>query len=93
MSAGLLNLLLVLAGTCALLSAIWVASRAMRAARRSSSSVGTFGWALLFLTSARMPPPPPASQIEVEMDGEKDRGFSDPLRRPANNSLERSAER
>jgi hypothetical protein len=36
---------------------------------------------LLFLTSGRMPPPPPEAQIEAELNGEKDRGASDPLRR------------
>ena len=48
--------------------------------RRPSS--GGLGWALLFLMSGRMPPPPPASQIEVELNGEKDRAASDPLRKP-----------
>jgi hypothetical protein len=49
---------------------------ALRSARRSPAGVGAIGWALLFLTSGRMPPPPPASQIEVDMAGKKDRDAS-----------------
>ncbi|HTY51413.1 MAG TPA: hypothetical protein VMB48_17140 [Steroidobacteraceae bacterium] len=49
---------------------------------RRKPSGGGLGWALIFLTSGRMPPPPPASQIEVELNGEKDRAASDPLRKP-----------
>jgi hypothetical protein len=43
-----------------------------------------FGWALLLLASGRMPPPPPETQIEAEINTEKDRSSSDPLRKPAN---------
>lgn len=46
---------------------------ALRSVKRRPAGVGTIGWALLFLTSGRMPPPPPASQIEVDMAGKKDR--------------------
>jgi hypothetical protein len=55
-----------------------------RAARRSGSGGSHLGWALLFLTSGRMPPPPPEAQIEAELNGEKDRAASDPLRKPYN---------
>ena len=61
---------------------------ALRAAKRPVPGAGAVGWALLFLTSGRMPPPPPASQIELNMQGEKDRASSDPLQPPANNRLE-----
>jgi hypothetical protein len=44
-----------------------------RAARKPRSWASGAGWALLFFTSGRMPPPPPASQIEAELNGEKDR--------------------
>jgi len=47
--------------------------RSVRSGERRTSGIANAGWALLFLTSGRMPPPPPASQIEVELDGEKDR--------------------
>lgn len=50
--------------------------RASRRATRQSSRMGGIGWALLFLTSGRMPPPPPESQIEAELNGEKDRNAS-----------------
>jgi hypothetical protein len=72
-------------GAVLLLGMAWLAGRAMRAARAQRSSVSAVGWAVLFLTSLRMPPPPPASQIELEQQSEKDRGFSDPLRRPPRN--------
>jgi len=52
------------------------------APRRRRSGGGGMGWALIFLMSGRMPPPPPASQIEVELNGEKDRAASDLLRKP-----------
>ena len=65
----LVNSLLVLA---VLLLLAWVVRRA-RGAKRRPSWVGNAGWALLFLTSGRMPPPPPETQIEVELNGEKDR--------------------
>jgi hypothetical protein len=68
--------LLVLGATAVVFVVLWVAARAMRAARRSSSSVGAFGWALLFLSSGRMPPPPPTSQIEVDISGKKSRESS-----------------
>jgi hypothetical protein len=66
---------------------------AMRAAKRPVPGAGAVGWALIFLTSGRMPPPPPESQIEAELNGEKDRGWSEPLRKPPNNSLERGRDR
>ena len=67
---------LVLGATAAVFVVLWVAARAMRRARRGSSSVGALGWALLFLSSGRMPPPPPASQIEVDISGKKSRESS-----------------
>jgi hypothetical protein len=45
----------------------------MRGARRGIPGASGFGWVLLFLSSGRMPPPPPASQIEQEMSTRKDR--------------------
>jgi hypothetical protein len=48
--------------------------------KRGPDGSGQLGWALLFLTSGRMPPPPPETQIEAEANTEKDRGSSDPLR-------------
>ena len=51
--------------------------------RKRGSGASNLGWALLFLTSGRMPPPPPEAQIEAELNGEKDRAASDPLRNAA----------
>lgn len=53
---------------------LWILVRAARRAKRKPNSwASNAGWAFLFLTSGRMPPPPPASQIEVELNAEKDR--------------------
>jgi hypothetical protein len=53
---------------------LWLLVRAARrCARKPKSPASDFGWALLFFTSGRMPPPLPASQIEAELNGEKDR--------------------
>jgi len=52
--------------------------------KRASGGGSHFGWALLFLLSGRMPPPPPETQIEAEANTEKDRGSSNPLRKPPN---------
>jgi hypothetical protein len=63
--------------TAALVVLVWLLSRffggAMRSARRGIPGASGVGWALLFLTSGRMPPPPPASQIEQELHTRKDR--------------------
>ena len=66
------------------LLAVHVAGNARRARGGKSGGGGHFGWALLFLASGRMPPPPPETQIEAEVNAEKDRGASEPLRKPAN---------
>jgi hypothetical protein len=53
---------------------LWLLVRAARrSARKPKSRASDLGWALLFFTSGRMPPPRPASQIEAELNGEKDR--------------------
>lgn len=65
--------LIVLVATAAVALAAWGGARAMRVAKRSSPGVSAAGWALLFLSSGRMPPPPPASQIELDINSKKDR--------------------
>ena len=67
---------IVLVGTALVLVLLRFGSRAMGTARRGSPRLGAVGWALLFLTSGRMPPPPPASQIEEDLAGKKDREAS-----------------
>jgi hypothetical protein len=62
--------------TALLLLLIRAGRGALRFAKHSPAGVGAIGWALLFFTSGRMPPPPPASQIEVDMAGKKDREAS-----------------
>jgi hypothetical protein len=64
------------------LLAIYIRGGPARAAKGRPEGARHLGWALLFLTSGRVPPPPPETQIEVELNGEKDRGASDPLRDP-----------
>ena len=74
---GIVKLILIVSvATALVLLMIRGAARALQAARRSPPGVGAVGWALLFLTSGRMPPPPPPSQIEVDISGKKDREAS-----------------
>lgn len=47
--------------------------RAGEPRKRKKPSVGGFAWALMFLSSGRMPPPPPQSQIEQEAGEKKNR--------------------
>jgi hypothetical protein len=55
------------------LLAIYLAVRTVGAVKKKSTGAGAVGWALLFLAFGRMPPPPPASQIELEVASKKDR--------------------
>ena len=64
MSSEWRSALVALAVSSAAILLIYGAFRAVIAIKRRSSSPGAVGWAMLFLTSGRMPPPPPASQIE-----------------------------
>ena len=68
--------LFTLGATVLVVVAFRIGARLLRSARRSSSGAGAVGWALLFLSSGRMPPPPPASQIENDIAGKKDRESS-----------------
>jgi hypothetical protein len=63
--------------------AIYIMGSARRAKGRPSVGGSHFGWALLFLASGRIPPPPPETQIEAELNTEKDRSAADPLRKTA----------
>ena len=74
MSRELHSALVALAVSCAVILLVYGAFRAVRLAKKRSSGVGAVGWAMLFLTSGRMPPPPPASQIEEATHGEKGEG-------------------
>lgn len=62
-----------------LLLSVYIVGSARRARERKSGGGNPLGWALLFLTSGRMPPPPPETQIEAEANTEKDRSAADPL--------------
>jgi hypothetical protein len=74
MSGGIATFgLIVLGATAVVWLVVWSLARAMRSAKRSSPRVSAAGWALLFLSSGRMPPPPPASQIELDVASKKDR--------------------
>ena len=55
----------------------YVMGSARRAREGRSGGGSHLGWALLFLTSGRMPPPPPETQIEAEANTKKDRNASD----------------
>ncbi|HEY6457133.1 MAG TPA: hypothetical protein VIY90_17810 [Steroidobacteraceae bacterium] len=63
--------------------AIYLMGSTRRARQRRSPGASHLGWALLFLTSGRMPPPPLETQIEAEANTEKDRNAADPLRQSA----------
>ncbi|HEX2585211.1 MAG TPA: hypothetical protein VHL14_08765 [Steroidobacteraceae bacterium] len=54
---------------------IWLVKHKPSAKRSKGGSA--LGWAILFLSSGRMPPPPPESQIEEEMQSKKNREASD----------------
>jgi len=71
MDARTLTLLIGLAATILAVLA-WVRSRRTLGRRKRPSGSG-FAWALLFLSSGRMPPPPPQSQIEQETGERKNR--------------------
>ena len=51
---------------------VWIVLRRSPRDRKKPSG-GGFAWALLFLSSGRMPPPPPQSQIEQETGERKNR--------------------
>jgi hypothetical protein len=84
MRSGLNDLPLILGAVfvAVVLLALYIMGGSRRASRRRSPGASNLGWALLFLTSGRMPPPPPEAQIEAGLNGEKDRAASDPLRKP-----------
>ena len=65
--------LVVSVATAVILLAILGGRRIIRGAKRTPTGVGAVSRALLFLTSGRTPTPPPASQIELDMAGRKDR--------------------
>lgn len=78
-----------LAGTVLIALVVRFAMKAMRAAKRRIPGAGEVGLALVFLFSGRMPPPAPESQIEVELNGEKDRLGSEPLRKSPDTPIRR----
>jgi len=53
----------------------WLVKHKPSAKRSKRGSA--LGWAILFLSSGRMPPPPPESQIEEEMRSKKNREVND----------------
>jgi hypothetical protein len=53
-----------------------LARRRTHGRKKNSKGVSTIGWALLFLTSGRMPPPPPESQIEQDLNARDNRNQS-----------------
>jgi hypothetical protein len=65
-----------------ILLAIYLMGSAKRAREGKSSGGSHLGWALLFLSTGRVPPPPLETQIEAELNTKKDRSASDPLRKP-----------
>jgi len=66
--------LLVMAGIAAIVAVYAARHRGAKARPRKKPSSGGLAWAVLFLSSGRMPPPPPQSQIEEEARARKNRG-------------------
>ena len=66
------TLALLILAIVVLMTAAWIRSRKSPGRRKKPSGSG-FAWALLFLSSGRMPPPPPQSQIEQEAGERKNR--------------------
>lgn len=73
MSEQTLFFLIIGVNVAAVIALLWFMVRSARSNKKRSPGLSNMGWAFLFLTSGRMPPPPPASQIEAELNGEKDR--------------------
>ena len=80
MDETLLRLLVALGCIACLALTVGLLALLLRAARKPLPGAYATGVALTYLLSFREPPPPPETQIQVELDGEKDRGSSDPLR-------------
>ena len=85
-AASKLPVVLGLVFVAVLLLAVYLTGSRRRAARARSAGLGNLGWALLFLTSGRMPPPPLEAQIEAELNTKKDRLATDPVRKPSDQS-------
>jgi hypothetical protein len=73
MSEQALFLLIIGVIVAAVIGLLWFMVRSARSNKKRSPGLANMGWAFLFLSSGRMPPPPPASQVEAELNGEKDR--------------------
>ena len=58
---------------CVGVAAVMVYRSRRKSGHRKKQAVGGFAWALMFLSSGRMPPPPPQSQIEQEAGERKNR--------------------
>ena len=65
--------LTVLAVTIAFFIVAALVVKAMRWARNRPPALGGVFWAAMFLSSGRMPPPPPQTQIEQETGEKKNR--------------------
>lgn len=76
LSAGVRFFVVVVAGTALVLAVAWLGSTVLRRVRVRPSGASAVGWALLFLSFGKMPPPPPASQIELDLNARKDRSLS-----------------
>ncbi len=78
----LIFILGVVAAAAVILVLLRAAVGMVRGVKQMPPGAAAFGWALLFLTSFRMPPPPPASQIETDVAGKKDREASRDVGKP-----------
>lgn len=60
-------------GLVVIVGLLFAAHRRKHRHKKHAKGASAFGWALLFLTSGRMPPPPPESQIEQDLQARNNR--------------------
>lgn len=68
-----LSLLPIALGVAGVAGLLFAAYKRKHRHKKHSKGASAFGWALLFLTSGRMPPPPPQSQIEQDLQARNNR--------------------
>jgi hypothetical protein len=71
-----LSLLPIAVGLVVIAGLLFAAHKRKHRHKKHSKGASAFGWALLFLTSGRMPPPPPESQIEQDLKARNNRSES-----------------
>lgn len=71
-----ISLLPIAIGLVVIVGLLLAVYKRQRPQGKRSKGMSGIGWMLLFLTSGRMPPPPPESQIEQDLDARNNRSAS-----------------